>query len=96
MEKENNRILIAVLLVLVVVLGGMVLYSFALKPAISGYVVNAQNQGVNLAVASIVNQIQQQGYVQIPVGNQTLVLVPYNSNQQQQAVNVDEKPSSNQ
>ncbi len=89
MEKENNRILIAVLLVLVVVLGGMVLYSFALKPAINGYVINAQNQGVNLAVASIVNQIQQQGYVQIPVGNQTLVLVPYNPTQQPQ-VNVDE------
>lgn len=90
MEKENNRILVAVLLVLVVVLGGMVLYSFALKPAINGYVVNAQTQGVNLAVASIVNQIQQQGYVQIPVGNQTLVLVPYNPPQQPQAVNVDE------
>ena len=81
MERESNRILIAVLIILVAVLGGMVLYSFALKPAISGYVVNAQNQGVNLAVASIVSQIQQQGYVQIPVGNQTLVLVPYNPNQ---------------
>ncbi|MBI4116783.1 hypothetical protein HY449_03510 [Candidatus Pacearchaeota archaeon] len=90
MEKESNKILIAVLILLVVVLGGMVLYSFALKPAISGYVVNAQNQGVNLAVASIVNQIQQQGYVQIPVGNQTLVLVPYNPTQQQQTINVDE------
>ena len=89
MERESNRILIAVLIILVAVLGGMVLYSFALKPAISGYVVNAQNQGVNLAVASIVSQIQQQGYVQIPVGNQTLVLVPYNPNQQPQ-VNVDE------
>ena len=89
MERESNRILIAVLIILVAVLGGMVLYSFALKPAISGYVVNAQNQGVNLAVASIVSQIQQQGYVQIPVGNQTLVLVPYNPDQQPQ-VNVDE------
>lgn len=90
MERESNRVLIAVLLVLVVVLGGMVLYSFALKPAINGYVVSAQNQGVNLAVASIVNQIQQQGYVQIPVGNQTLVLVPYNPDQQPQTVSVDE------
>ena len=77
MERESNRILIAVLIILVAVLGGMVLYSFALKPAISGYVVNAQNQGVNLAVASIVSQIQQQGYVQLTIGNNTLILVPY-------------------
>lgn len=76
MDRKNT--ITWVLAVLVIILGIMVLYAFVLQPQINGYVVNAQNQGVNHTIAYIVNQIQQQGYAQLPVGNQTLILVPYN------------------
>ncbi len=58
-------------------LGLLVLYAFVLKPALTGYTIDARNEGINLVLTSIITQIQQQGYVQIPVGNETLILVPY-------------------
>ena len=70
-----------ILVLLVVVLGVIVIYSYVAKPVVTGYVTKTYNQGVsqgaNDVLSVLVNQIQTQGYVQIPVGNQTLVLVPY-------------------
>ncbi|MBI5803179.1 hypothetical protein HY448_00655 [Candidatus Pacearchaeota archaeon] len=83
--RDNSGIIIAILLLLVVVLSGVVAYTFFVKPAVSGYIVNAQNQGIQFTLSSILLQIQQRGYVEIPVSeNQTLILVPYNPNQQSQ------------
>ncbi len=82
MERDNTKFALRALVILVIVLSLLVLYAFVLKPAMNGYVVKSQNDGVNYVIASIVNQIQQQGYVQIPVGNETLVLVPYQPEQE--------------
>lgn len=75
-RKPRNK-LVFVLVAVIVVLALLVLYAFAIRPAVSGYTINAQNEGINYALSSIVSQVQQNGYAQIPVGNQTLVLVPY-------------------
>ena len=75
MARNKQAIAIAILSILVVILLGVVIYAFAVKPAINGYVVQNQNLGVNYAISAIVQQIQQNGYAQVPVGNQTLILV---------------------
>ena len=83
MRNENpKRWLITSLIAVIVVLVGFIIYAFGIRPAISGYVVNAQNQGAQIAVNYIITQVSQNGYVQIPVGNQTLVLVPYQPSQE--------------
>ncbi|MEK6830248.1 MAG: hypothetical protein AABY15_09095 [Nanoarchaeota archaeon] len=82
---DRSKLVIAILVVLVIALGAFVLYSFAIQPAIQGYVVQIQTEGVQIAVTTILAQIQQYGYVQIPVGeNQTLILVPYTPPQRPQ------------
>lgn len=79
----NKNVLIVVLVAVVVILAGIVVYAFVVKPSISGYNVQKQNEGVQIAVNYIVAQLQQQGFVQIPIGNQTLILVPYQPPTQQ-------------
>ena len=75
---NRTRILIVVLVLIIVVLAGIMLYVFAIKPKISGYVVERQREGVVIAVNSILAQLQQQGFVQIPLNqNQSIILVPY-------------------
>lgn len=74
--RANKNLLIASLIIIILVLLGIIIYIFAIKPAISNYVIGTQNQGIDYALAIIVQQIQQNGYVQIPIGNQTLILVP--------------------
>ena len=74
--RYNKNLLIASLVIVILVLLGVITYIFAIKPAISSYVIGTQNQGIDYALAIIVQQIQQNGFVQIPIGNQTLILVP--------------------
>tara|TARA_Y100000294_G_C8531837_1_gene327319 strand:+ start:634 stop:897 length:264 start_codon:yes stop_codon:yes gene_type:complete len=77
MIKNKTNVFMVVLVLLVVVLGVVVVYSFVAKPLITGYNVQKYNQGANDVLILLVNEVQSQGFVQIPVGNQTLVLVPY-------------------
>ena len=83
---NRTKVLILSLILVIVVLTGILTYAFAVQPAI----INKQNMiytaGYNTAqvefLNGMVNQLQQTGYVQIPVGeNQTLVLVPYQQSQ---------------
>lgn len=82
---DRKGLMLIILTILVVVMGAALLYFFVIAPTIQGYVVEKQTEGVQIAVNTILSQIQQYGYVQIPVGeNQTLVLVPYTPQQQTQ------------
>ena len=74
---DKTKVLIVVLFIVIVILAGIMLYAFIVKPKISGYNVQKQTEGVNIAINYILTQLQQNGFVQIPVGNQTLILVPY-------------------
>lgn len=80
---NRTNVLIAVLVVIIVVLAGVMVYAFVIKPRISGYNVAKQTEGVQIAINYILAQLQQNGFVQIPVGNQTLILFPYSPPQQQ-------------
>ena len=79
----NKNIMIAILALVIIVLVGVMVYSFVIKPKISGYNVEKQTEGVEIAINYILAQLQQNGFVQIPLGNQTLILVPYTPPQQQ-------------
>ena len=84
MATKRTNIFIAVLILVIVILAAIMLYAFFIKPQIQGYAVQKQNEGVQIAVNSILLQLQQNGFVQIPLNqNQTLYLVPYNPQQQQ-------------
>lgn len=82
MEKKTN-ILITILVLVIVILAGIMVYTFLVKPKISGYSTQKQTEGVQIAINYIIAQLQQNGFVQIPVGNQTLILVPYTPPAQQ-------------
>mgnify|MGYP001586570685 FL=1 len=79
----NKNLKIAILALIIIVLAGVMVYSFVIKPKISGYNVEKQTEGVQIAINYILTQLQQNGFVQIPLGNQTLILVPYVPPQQQ-------------
>ncbi|MDO8467851.1 MAG: hypothetical protein Q7S56_02805 [Nanoarchaeota archaeon] len=70
------------LVLVILVLVAVVAYIFLIAPSINGYIVNKQIEAQQILVSTIIQQIQAQGYVQIPVSsNESLVLVPYQSGQ---------------
>ena len=81
--ENNSKRVTKVLVAVIVVLALLVIYSFVVKPAVSGYIVSAQNKlvsaqntGATSLMGSIISELNQTGgYVQIPIGNQTLVLM---------------------
>lgn len=89
---NRTKVFVILLVLLVVVLAGSLLFVAVIKPAVSGYATQKQTEGVQIAVNSILLQIQQNGFVQIPVGNQTLVLVPYTQGSQSQNTQTQPQP----
>ena len=76
MDKKTQRT-IKILIGLVAFLLLVIVYFFVAQPQMSKFVAEKQSEGVNYAVGSILASIQSQGYVEIPVGNESLILVPY-------------------
>ena len=72
----NSKVTIKILVIVIVVLALALIYVLAIKPAVSGFVVDKQvsayEMGYTQAQADLLNniivQLQQAGYAQIPVG----------------------------
>jgi hypothetical protein len=79
MNKEERRgLVIKVLLAIIVILVLFIIFIFVVRPSFNNYVYNKQIAAQAIVLNNILYQLQQQGYVQLPVGeNQTLILVPY-------------------
>lgn len=86
-DNRGTRAVILVLVFLVVVLLGVIAYILWLKPTYQEFVLDKQREAYNAGLAdgqvsffnTIATQIQQTGYVQIPLSeNQTLYLTPFN------------------
>ncbi|MBI2042796.1 hypothetical protein HYT25_00205 [Candidatus Pacearchaeota archaeon] len=75
MARNKTAIVISILVILVLILGTLVVYSFVLKPVVSGYVVNSQNQGVQYAILTIMQQASTCQEVPLTFGNQTMRLI---------------------
>jgi len=85
-ENKKTVVLIWVLIVIILLLVGAMVYFFAINPAINNYINTKQITAYNLGQVDLLNsmlaQIQQMGYVSIPIGNQTLYLAPVVPQQQ--------------
>ena len=67
---------------MIIVLLGIIAYTFVVQPAISGYVIDKQLEARDIVLGNMLAQIQQQGYVQITdaQGN-VITLAPVDSRQ---------------
>lgn len=84
--RNQNR-LVAIMAIVIVALAAVVVYSTALRPAFNGYVVERQNEAQYMVVNALLSQLQQNGYIQIPLDEENvLTLVEYKQPQQQEAV----------
>jgi len=77
---EKSKLTVRILILVIALLALVVLYAFAIRPAVTGYAINNYEQGYIRAQGDLINniwtQIQQTGNAQIPVGeNQVLLLV---------------------
>ena len=82
--ENKTGLLVGFLILVIVILIAVVVFSFWVKPAFNGYVVQKQVDAQALVYQDIVNQVQQNGFFQMRVGNQTLLLAPFNPQQEQQ------------
>lgn len=76
-ESDKTKLMIKVLIAVVVLLAIIVLYLLVFQNQYNNFVNERRAEGVNLAVSQILAEIQANGYVQIPIGDQVLILVPY-------------------
>jgi hypothetical protein len=74
-EGQKSRVLILVLVLVIVALLGVIAYTFAVRPAISGYTVQAQTQGYQIAVLTIAQQAAKCQQVPLVIENQTITLI---------------------
>lgn len=75
MQWNKRKWFIGVLVLVILILGAMVIYSYVAKPILSKYEINAQNQGVEFAVLSIMQQAASCQEVPLIFGNQTMNLI---------------------
>lgn len=93
MRDNRTGVVIGILIVLVLILGGLVTYSFVAKPAISGYAVKSQTQGYEFAILNIAQAAAQCQQVPLRVGNQTINLIAVECLQQAQQSQTESQPA---
>jgi len=84
MAKEKSRIVILVLVFVILLMGVFMAYLLLVRPAVTGYAVRAQQQGVEFAILSIMQQAATCQQVPLTFGNQTINLVAIECLQQAQ------------
>ena len=89
MARNKSAIVISILILFVLILGFLVIYAFALKPAISGYTIKAQNFGVEQTLLTVAQLSANCQIVPITIGEQTIQLIDVNCVQQPQEALVE-------
>ena len=86
-ENDKTKKIIWLLSLIITVLVLALVYFLVISPQIENKTIEKEDglrmEGFNYAIGSILSSIQEQGFVEIPVGNESLVLVPYISGQPQ-------------
>jgi uncharacterized protein YpmB len=86
LNRDKRNVVITILAILVVILILVLIYFFVVQPGINKFVYNKQIEAANIVAnnvyADMLTQLQNTGMYQLQVGNQTLVLVPYQAPQQ--------------
>ena len=79
-ETDKYRKLVWILGIVVAVLVLFLIFLFVLRPATMNFVGDKQMEGVNIAIASIIQSVYVNGYVDIPISeDQSLTLFPLES-----------------
>lgn len=81
---NRTKAIIALLVLIIVVLAGIIVYTLVIRPALTGYTTHAQQQGVDLAILSIMQRAAQCQTVPLTSGNITINLVAIECLQQGQ------------
>jgi hypothetical protein len=76
--------------IVIILLAVALVYAFALKPAFNGYVVEKQVEAQDIVLNALLSQLYQNGYIQIPIGDEVLTLVPYQPQQQETSQEVSQ------
>lgn len=84
-ERSRTGLIIGILLLVIGLLVMFLVYAFVVRPQITGYVIDRQIEAQSILISNIITQVQQQGFVQIPINNnQSIFLAPFNPQQEQQ------------
>ena len=83
---NRTRILIVFLVLIIVVLAGILLFNFFIKPKVTGYTTQRQFEGAQILYLDIVRVVTQCQPYPLPIGNQTINLVALECLQQAQPV----------
>lgn len=76
-NEKKHKIIIWVMIMIILILLLFIIYSFIFLPAYNNLIVKKQAEAQQVLIYGMMQQIQQQGYVSIPLSqNETLVLVP--------------------
>ncbi|HEA46382.1 MAG TPA: hypothetical protein ENH99_01220 [Candidatus Pacearchaeota archaeon] len=81
---DRNKLLVTFLVLVIVILVAIVAFTFLIKPAVTGYVVDKQIGAQNVLLNNIIAQAAQCQTVTLPFGNQTINLVALECLQQGQ------------
>lgn len=69
------NVLVMILVLVIVILGGFLIYAFVISPSLTGYVVEKQNEGVQFALASVFQAARNCQQVPLTFDNQTINLI---------------------
>lgn len=72
---DKKGVLIKILVVIIIVLVAVMIYAFVVRPGISGYAINRQNEGFEIAIVSIMQRAITCQPVPLTYGNQTVNLI---------------------
>ena len=74
-RKNKSRTVIISLIVVVLLLIGFIAWAFIAKPAIDTYILEKQQTAYTDAIEDILTQVQQNGFVQIPISETQSVIL---------------------
>ena len=76
-DGKTRRKTIWILSTIIAILALFIVFFLIIQPSYYQFVGEKQIEGIELYIENIINQLETNGYVQIPTGNQTIILVPY-------------------
>jgi len=75
MKIEKNKLLILILIFVIIVLLGIIVLVLIVKPAINGYIIKGQNEGVQYAIYTIMENAKQCQQVPLMFKNETMNMI---------------------
>ncbi len=91
---NKKNVLITLLVAVIVVMAIILVYIFLVRPSVTGYAVDKQNQGIEFAIVSIMQQAATCQPVPLTFGNQTINLIAIECLQQAQQQQVPQQPQA--